>query len=59
MIHTPSMPRMTAAIFQTFIRSPKNVTAKMAVQIGIVNSIEITCAIGIMVSATSQAYCAP
>jgi hypothetical protein len=41
------------------MRSPRKTTAKIAVQIGMVNSIEITCAIGMSVSAISQLNCAP
>ena len=45
--------------FQTPMRSPRKATARIAVQIGMVNSIEMTCASGIRVSATSQPHCAP
>ena len=41
------------------MRSPRKTTAMIAVQIGMVNSIEITCASGMRLSAISQLNCAP
>ena len=40
-----------AEIFQIVIRSPRKLAARMAVQIGMVNSSDTTCASGISVSA--------
>jgi hypothetical protein len=59
MMATPTKPRTTARFFHRPMRSPRKTTAKIAVQIGMVNSIEITCAIGMSVSAISQLNCAP
>ena len=53
-----SLPVAIAATFHTFNFSPMKNTASKAVHIGMVNSIEITCARGIRVTATNQAYCA-
>ena len=57
--HTPISPSTMAATFHRFIRSPRNSTARTAVQIGMVNSMATTCASVIRFSATNQAYCAP
>ncbi len=48
---TPTMPSTMAANFQTVMRSPRNIAARIAVQIGMVNSIATTWPIGISVSA--------
>lgn len=48
---TPTMPSAMAAIFQTVMRSDRNVAASTAVQIGMVNSIATTWPIPISVSA--------
>ena len=58
-VATPTMPRTMAAIRGPLSRSPRNETASSAVQIGIVNSIATTWAIGIMVRARNQANWAP
>jgi hypothetical protein len=55
MIVTPTSPSTIAVTFQTFMRSPRKLTASSAVQIGAVNSMAMSCASGIMVSASSQA----
>ena len=57
MTSTPTRPSMIAAILRALMRSPRKSTASSAPQIGVVNSIEISCASGIMVSACSQANC--
>ncbi len=59
MTTTPTMPSTIAATFQTVIRSPSRLAARIAVQIGIVNSIATTWPIGISVSAKNQPSCAP
>ena len=53
-VATPIRPRTMATIRAAFSRSPRNDTASSAVQIGIVNSIATTWAIGIMVNARNQ-----
>ena len=58
MTATPTMPSATATTRAAPRRSPRKVTASSAVQIGIVNSIATTCAIGISVSAKNQPNCA-
>ena len=56
---TPTIPSTIAAIFQMVMRSPRNVAARIAVQIGIVNSMATTWPIGISVSAKNQPSSAP
>ncbi len=58
MMTTPTTPSTIAEIFQTVMRSPRKLAARMAVQIGIVNSIDTTCPIGINVNAKNQPSCA-
>src|SRR6185369_1015383 len=58
MTATPTTPSTTATTRAALSRSPRNETASSAVQIGIVNSIATTCAIGISVSAKNQPNCA-
>ena len=53
------MPSTIAEIFHTVMRSPRKLAARIAVQIGMVNSIEITCPSGISVSAKNQQSWAP
>ena len=48
---TPTIPSRMAAIFGQFRRSPRKMTARIAVQIGVVNSIEISWASGMRVRA--------
>ena len=59
MMMTPTTPSTIAAIFHTVMRSPRNLAARIAVQIGMVNSIATTWPIGISVSAKNQPSCAP
>ena len=59
MMATPTRPRTMARIFQPVRRSPRKLAARIAVQIGMVNSIETTCPRGIRVSAKNQPSCAP
>lgn len=59
MMATPTRPSITARFFQRPMRSPRKATARIAVQIGMVNSMEITWAIGMRVSAISQPNWAP
>ena len=59
MIATPTSPITTARFFHRPMRPPRKVTAKIAVQIGMVNSMAMTWAIGISVSAISQPNWAP
>ena len=59
MMTTPTIPNATARFFHRPIRSPRKATARIAVQIGMVNSMEMTWASGIRVSALNQANCAP
>ena len=54
MTTTPTTPSTIAAIFQGVIRSPRKLAARIAVQIGMVNSIATTWPIGISVSAKNQ-----
>ena len=56
MMKTPTMPSAIARTFQTVMRSPRKLAARMAVQIGMVNSIDTTCPSGISVSARNQPY---
>ena len=56
---TPTMPSTMAVNFQIVMRSPRNIAARIAVQIGMVNSIATTWPIGISVSAKNQPSCAP
>ena len=56
---TPTTPSTTARFFHRPMRSPRKATARIAVQIGMVNSIEMTWASGISVSARNQANWAP
>jgi len=51
---TPTTPSTIAEIFQTVMRSPRKLAARMAVQIGMVNSIDTTWANGMSVSAKNQ-----
>ena len=59
MTATPTRPSATATMRAAPSRSPRKATASSAVQIGIVNSIATTCAIGIIVSARNQPNWAP
>ena len=59
MTTTPTMPSTIAAALHDVIRSPRKLAARIAVQIGMVNSIATTCAIGISVSAKNQPSWAP
>ena len=51
MTKTPIRPSAIAEIFQIVMRSPRKLAARIAVQIGIVNSSDTTCPSGISVSA--------
>ncbi len=42
MMMTPTKPRTTAKVFHTVMRSPRKPAARIAVQIGMVNSIDTT-----------------
>ena len=55
---TPTTPSTIAEIFQTVMRSPRKLAARIAVQIGMVNSIATTCPSEISVSAKNQPSCA-
>ena len=59
MTTTPTIPSTIAAIFHTVMRSPRKAAARIAVQIGMVNSIDTTWPIGIRVSAKNQPSWAP
>ncbi len=58
MTMTPTRPSTIAEVFQIVMRSPRKLAARIAVQIGMVNSIETTCPSGIRVSAKNQPSCA-
>ena len=58
MTATPTKPSNTAMFFHRPMRSPRKVTAMIATQIGMVNSIETTWASEIRLSATSHPHCA-
>ena len=58
MTATPTNPNSTANHLRPLMRSPRKRTASAADQMGMVNSMDTTCASGIMVSATNQPYCA-
>ena len=51
---TPTRPSTMAAIFHGVMRSERKLAARIAVQIGMVNSIATTWPIGISVSAKNQ-----